>query len=199
MSTRRSFLSMCTAAAAATVALVGGISFGSVKQVVRQRTRITLSQWNGTAEYIYPAPHALRCTTKTRNEMVRFVRTVRDSVWAPTKRQRATVATQDIYLRAYNELETRHIYRSDNDCWYIDVYEPFLVEVAPLLVPGLESAGFELCDDCNDRIMRKLTRRTKTAVVGLTGPTGPVGLVGEVGPVGPVYKTRTREVIRTKR
>lgn len=190
---------MCTAAAAATVALVGGISFGSVKQVVRQRTRITLSQWNGTAEYIYPAPHALRCTAKTRNEMVRFVRTVRDSVWAPTKRQRATVATQDIYLRAYNELETRHIYRSDNDCWYIDVYEPFLVEVAPLLVPGLESAGFELCDDCNDRIMRKLTWRTKTDVVELTGPTGPVGPVGAVGPIGPVYKTRTREVIRTKR
>jgi hypothetical protein len=166
MSTRRGFLSSIAAVAAV---IVGGVSFGGAKQVVRQKTRITLSHWIGES---YPAPLAVRCTAKTRREMVKFVRGLRDVVWPPGVRITTSLQGQRMYVDAYNNVEVNHIYRDSAGCWYIDTAPGFL-EHPLTLVEDLATYDIELVDDCGGKIVRRLSRRTKHGV------------------------TRTREVIKT--
>lgn len=157
MSTRRGFLSSIAAVAAV---MLGGVSFGGAKQVVRQKTRITLSHWFGES---YPAPLAVRCTAKTRREMVKFVRGLRDVVWPPGARIATSSQGQSMYMHAYNNMEVNHIYRDSAGCWYIDTAPGFL-EHPPMLVEGLAAYDIELVDDCGGKIVRRFNRRTKHGI-----------------------------------
>lgn len=169
MSTRRGFLSSIAAVAAV---VVSGVSFGGAKQVVRTKTRVTLSHWMGTGSEVTNVL-TMRCTAPTRRDMVRFVHGVRDSVWSITKRANANTRHVEMYMQSYANVETRHIYRDDAGCWYIDTSPNFLCIAAPSLVEDLAALDIEIVDDCGGKIMRRFKSRTKHGV------------------------TRTREVIKT--
>ena len=157
--------------AATAAVLVSGVSFGGVKQVVRTKTRVTLSHWTGTGSEVTNVL-TMRCTAPTRRDMVRFVRGVRDSVWCVSKRTHAPTRHVEMYMQTYANTE-RHIYRDDAGCWYIDTAPNFLYMAAPSLVEDLAAVDIEIVDDCGGKIMRKFKSRTKHGV------------------------TRTREVIKT--
>jgi len=184
MQTRRGFFG----AACAAIAAVSGALTAVADSTVVQRTRTYIRMQYFEVKYPQP-PHIaggifkrsesfngtiMVCAGASRRDLVKFVHAMRDTVWTPKERRKASKQTIKTYMDSY-EYMLHSIGQCDTTGEYqLLCYTAFLVDCTPDLPTKLMEHDVVLHDDGTDTVMRSFKSSTKNG------------------------RTKIREVIRTK-
>lgn len=181
MQTRRGFFG----AACAAIAAVSGALTAVADSTVVQRTRTYIRMQYQANTWPYSIPETLRtpdvptefvvrCAGASRRDLVKFVHAIRDSVWSPKERRKASKKTVKTYMQSYE-----HMLMAIDQCkttgeYQMLYYTNFLVDCTPDLPTKLLEHDVVLHDDGSNTVMRRFKSSTKNG------------------------RTKTREVIRTE-
>ena len=181
MQTRRGFFG----AACAAIAAVSGALTAVADSTVVQRTRTYIRMQYRANTYPESLPERLRtpdapteyvviCAGASRRDLVKFVHAMRDSVWPPKSRRKASKQTVKTYMDSYEHMLTCIDQCKTTGEYQMLYYTNFLVDCTPDLPTKLMEHDVVLHDDCTNTVMRRFKSTTKGG------------------------RTKTREVIRTE-
>jgi hypothetical protein len=181
MQTRRRFFGAAAAALVAASGAVSAVADGTATR--RERTYIRMQYRANTYPASVPVgwrtPDAptefvVVCEGANRQDLVKFVHAMRDVVWLPKLRRKASSRAVQRYMDAYDHMVTCIHQCKTSGEYQLLYYTNFLVDCTPDLPAKLLEYDVVLHDGATNTVMRRFKTATKRG------------------------RTTTREVVRTE-